>query len=121
MPLRAFFLRIRNKRGHQVAAVAVARKLAVLIWHLLTKEQDYFWVRPALVAAKQRQLALKAGAPGERGVGRRGSAYAYNVKELRNSEKAAAENAERAYELMVQHWRPRGPTRRTDATKEERL
>ncbi|WP_348626504.1 transposase [Mesorhizobium sp. LNJC384A00] len=32
-PLRAFFLRIRNKRGHQVAAVAVARKLAVLIWH----------------------------------------------------------------------------------------
>ncbi|WP_348626183.1 transposase [Mesorhizobium sp. LNHC252B00] len=120
-PLRAFFLRIRNKRGHQVAAVAVARKLAVLIWHLLTKEQDYFWARPALVAAKQRQLALKAGAPGERGVGRRGSAYAYNVKELRNSEKAAAENAERAYELMVRHWRPRGPKRRTDATKEERL
>ncbi|WP_202303118.1 MULTISPECIES: IS110 family transposase [unclassified Mesorhizobium] len=118
---RAFFLRIRNKRGHQVAAVAVARKLAVLIWHLLTKEQDYFWARPALVAAKQRQLALKAGAPGERGVGRRGSAYAYNVKELRNSEKAAAENAERAYELIVRHWRPRGPKRRTDATKEERL
>ncbi|RWA98513.1 MAG: hypothetical protein EOQ39_33370 [Mesorhizobium sp.] len=28
-------------------------------------------------------------APGERGVGRRGSAYAYNVKELRNIEKAA--------------------------------
>ncbi|WP_348628729.1 MULTISPECIES: IS110 family transposase [unclassified Mesorhizobium] len=44
-PLRAFFLRIRNKRGHQVAAVALARKLAVLIWHLLTKEQDYFWAR----------------------------------------------------------------------------
>lgn len=42
--------------------MAVARKLAVLIWHLLTKEQDYFWARPALVAAKQRQLALKAGA-----------------------------------------------------------
>lgn len=120
-PLRAFFLRIRSKRGHQVAAVAVARKLAVLIWHLLTKEQDYFWVRPALVAAKQRQLALKAGAPSERGVGRRGAAYAYNVKELRNREKAAAENAERAYELMVRHWRSRGPKRRTDATKEERL
>ncbi|MES0114038.1 hypothetical protein [Mesorhizobium sp. M0013] len=88
---QAFFLRIRNKRGHQVAAVAVARKLAVLIWHLLTKEQDYFWARPALVAAKQRLLALKAGAPGERGVRRRGSACAYKVKELRNSEKAAAE------------------------------
>lgn len=53
-PLRAFLLRIRNKRGHQVAAAAVARKLAVLIWHMLTKQEDYLWVRPALVAAKQR-------------------------------------------------------------------
>ncbi|WP_292724006.1 hypothetical protein [Mesorhizobium sp.] len=46
--LRAFFLRIRNKRGHQVAAVAVARKLTMLMRHLLTKEQDYFWARAAL-------------------------------------------------------------------------
>ena len=76
-PLRAFFLRIRAKRGHQVAAVATARKLTVLIWHMLTKQQDYLWVRPALVAAKERQLALRAGAKPERGVGRRGSAYAY--------------------------------------------
>ena len=36
-PPRAFFLRIRARRGHQIAAVAVARKLAVLCWHLLTK------------------------------------------------------------------------------------
>ncbi len=69
-PLRAFFLRIRNKRGHQVAAVATARKLVVLIWHLLTKEQDYLWLRPSLVAATRRQLALKAGAPSEKGVRR---------------------------------------------------
>ncbi|WP_342210995.1 hypothetical protein [Mesorhizobium delmotii] len=61
-----------------------------------------------MVAAKQRQLALKAGAANERGVGHRGSAYAYNVKELRNREKAAAEHAEHAYELMVWQWRPRG-------------
>ncbi len=37
-PLHAFFVRIRAKRGHQIAAVAVARKLAVLCWHVLTKE-----------------------------------------------------------------------------------
>jgi hypothetical protein len=38
--LRAFFLlRIRARRGHQVAAVAVDRKLAVLYWHLLTKDR----------------------------------------------------------------------------------
>jgi transposase len=53
-PLRAFFLRIRARRGHQVAAVAVARKLAVLCWHLLTKDVDYQWARSALVANKLR-------------------------------------------------------------------
>ena len=42
-PLHAFFVRIRARRGHQIAAVAVARKLAVLCWHLLTKEADYLW------------------------------------------------------------------------------
>jgi len=39
-PLRAFFLRIRHRRGHQVAAVATARKLVVLIWHLLTANSE---------------------------------------------------------------------------------
>lgn len=119
-PLRAFFLRVRAKRGHQIAAVATARKLTVLIWRLLTKEEDYLWLRPSLVAAKRRQLALKAGAPSEKGVGRRGSAYAYNIKELRNREKASSEQAEKAYEHMVRHWTPRGPKRRTDATSQER-
>ena len=49
-PLHAFFVRIRARRGHQIAAVAVARKLTVLCWHLLTKGEDYLWARPALVA-----------------------------------------------------------------------
>jgi transposase len=40
-PLRAFFIRIRARGGHQVAAVAVARKLVVLCRHLLTKQRDY--------------------------------------------------------------------------------
>ena len=53
-PLHAFFVRIRARRGHQVAAVAVARKLTVLCWHLLTKDEDYHWARPALVANKTR-------------------------------------------------------------------
>ena len=48
-PLHAFFVRIRARRGHQIAAVAVARKLTVLCWHLLTKNEDYLWVRPAVV------------------------------------------------------------------------
>ena len=38
-PLRAFFLRVRARRGQHVAAVATARKLAILIWHLLTRRE----------------------------------------------------------------------------------
>ncbi|MHC2357713.1 hypothetical protein ACVMB3_007236 [Sinorhizobium meliloti] len=53
-PLHAFFVRVRARRGHQVAAVAVARKLTVLVWHMLTKETDYLWARPSLVAHKMR-------------------------------------------------------------------
>ena len=66
-PLHAFFVRIRARRGHQVAAVAVARKLAVLCWHLLTKETDYLWARPALVAIKKRSMELQAGQPAREG------------------------------------------------------
>jgi transposase len=117
-PLRAFFLRIRARRGHQIAAVATARKMAVLVWHLLAKETDYLWARPALVAHKLRALQLQAGRPMKKG-NRRGPAYAYNVKALRNQEMAIAEQAERAYVDFVKQWqdRPRSnrPTRCTGA------
>ena len=93
-PLHAFFVRIRAKRGHQIAAVAVARKLTVLCWHLLTKDQDYLWARPALIANKTRAMELQAGKPQRKG-NQRGSAYAYNVKKLRDREMQIAEQAER--------------------------
>ncbi len=48
-PLRAFSLRVRAPRGEQIAAVATARKLAVVVWHLLTKAEDYTWTRPLVV------------------------------------------------------------------------
>jgi len=119
-PLRAFFLRIRAKRGMQVAAVAVARKLAVLCWHLLTKETDYLWARPALVAHKVRAMELRAGQPMRKGSAR-GPAYAYNVKELRNRELEVARQAERAYEHAVSQWQPTRPKQgRTGAAREER-
>src|SRR5208282_5672980 len=73
-PLRAFFLRVRAKRGQHVAAVATARKLAVLIWHLLRKKESYTWARPALQARKIRKLELKAGDKARRG--QKGSAHA---------------------------------------------
>ena len=107
-PLHAFFVRIRARRGHQIAAVAVARKLAVLCWHVLTKDQDYLWARPALVANKTRAMELQAGKPQKKG-NRRGPAYAYNVKALRDQEQQLAQQAERNYARFVDRWRTRPP------------
>ena len=47
-PLRSFFLRVQTRRGQHLAAVATARKLAILIWHLLTNGGSYLWARPVL-------------------------------------------------------------------------
>lgn len=119
-PCHAFFLPIRARRGHQIAAVAVARKLVVLCWHLLTKDTDYLWARPALVAAKPRAMELQAGMSARKGNKRR-PAYAYNVKELRDREIDIARHAEHAYEHFVSQWQPRRPrARRTGAATEER-
>ena len=57
-PLRAFAQRTAARRGRHVATVAVARKLAVLAWHLLTRAQDYAFQRPSLVRRKLRALEL---------------------------------------------------------------
>jgi transposase len=67
-PLRAFYLRIKKKRNHNVAVVALARKLAELVWHLLTKEEDYIYSIPRLTDQKRarvRQLARATKSSGE--------------------------------------------------------
>ena len=110
-PLHAFFVRIRARRGHQIAAVAVARKLAVLCWHMLTKQEDYLWARPSLVAQKVRSVELQAGKPQKKG-NRRGPTYAYNIKELRDRERRVAEQAQQGYERFVEAWSPRPPKNR---------
>lgn len=63
-PMRAFFDRIARKRGHNVAVVAVARKLAELVWRLLTKDEDYYYLIPQRTVNKRafvRQLARQHG------------------------------------------------------------
>jgi transposase len=117
-PLRAFFLRIRARRGQHVAAVATARKLAIVIWHLLRKGESYVWARPSLHAKKLRDLELKAGHKAARG--QKGAAHAYNIKSHRDEERRWVEQAETAYARFVAGWNPRGPKVRTGAAKEER-
>ncbi len=59
-PLRALYQRVAAKRGHNVALVAVARKLAELVWHLLTKEEDFLYQTPRLVQEKRARVRLLA-------------------------------------------------------------
>jgi transposase len=119
-PLRAFFMRIRGKRGKHVAAVATARKLAVIVWHLLSKEEDYTWSRPALLQGKLRHLELAAGHPSHRGGKHKGSAAAYSHKAVREAERAMIGQAEEAYRRFVAGWKQRSPMRCSGAANEVR-
>jgi len=107
-PLRAFFERIRARRGPQVAATATARKLVVLFWHLLTREEDYAFARPAMTRNKIRRLELLAGAPPQKG--RKGIA-GNKSKALYESERELSRQAEAAYRRLVSDWRSSGPPR----------
>jgi hypothetical protein len=108
-PLRAFYERVRARRGMQVAVVATARKLATLCWHLVVGEQDYAFARPSLTDKKLRALQLRAGMPPRRG--QKGTAAAYSLKEVRRRERALAEQAEAAYRQLVAGWQPKQPAR----------
>jgi hypothetical protein len=39
--LREWFKRFKRRRGSGIARVAVMRKLATIIWHMLTKKKTY--------------------------------------------------------------------------------
>lgn len=112
-PLRALFLRLRDRRGMQIAAVATARKLAIIVWHVLSSRENYAWNRPALTASKKRALELQAGWPARRG--QKGDAAGYSMKAIRDQERALAETAERAYVRQVARWRARPKARSTGA------
>jgi hypothetical protein len=61
-PLRAFHERIAARRGRNIATVAVARKLAVIAWHMLSRGEDYAFARASLTREKIRKLELATGA-----------------------------------------------------------
>ena len=102
-PLRAFYRRVKDRRGFQIATVATARKMTVLCWHLVTRGEDYAFARPSLTANKRRKLELAAGQASRRGPVA-GASHDYHIKHLRDQERALVEHAERAYELAIARW-----------------
>lgn len=108
-PLRAFGQRVEARSGGQVAAVAVARKITVLAWHLLTRGEDYAFAKPSLVRKKLRDLELAAGAAPlpTRHRGQRVSASAAE----RHAERQLVEHAENAYRRISADWAASQPAK----------
>jgi transposase len=106
-PMRAFYERVRARRGHQIATVAVARKLAVLFWHLLARGEDYAYGSPTLTQKKIRQMELTAGAPSRKGH-RNPNPTGLSAPERRDHERQLAEHAELAYKRLVTDWQRTG-------------
>lgn len=106
-PLRAFYLRVRARRGHPIAIVAVARKMASLFWHLLVREQDYAYTLPTALAKKIRTIELKAGHPRRRPGGNR---QTLNREQRRALERQIAQHAQAAYEQTIADWQRHAKT-----------
>jgi transposase len=100
-PLHAFYARIRARRGHSVAIVATARKLACLFWCLLAREQDYAYRQPSLTQKKLRLLEIRAGAPTLQGAN---TGVWATRQRMRAAERKLASQAEAAYKRTVADW-----------------
>lgn len=107
-PLRAFFERVRARRGSQIAATATARKLVVLFWHMLTRGEDYAFARPAMTRQKIRKLELLAGAPPQKG--KKGIA-GNKSRAVFDAERELSRQAETAYRRLVSDWQATRPAK----------
>ena len=96
-PIAGFYQRVRARRGHSIAIVAAARKLACLFWCLLTRGEDYAFAQPSLTKKKMRRLEIQAGAPRWQG----GRDIWSTNEAMRHAERALALQAQCAYERLV--------------------
>jgi hypothetical protein len=115
-PLRAFHQRLAARRGSNVATVAAARKLALIAWHLLTRGEDYAFVRPSLVREKLRRLEPMLGADRQQGKRLTPAGRTFASVARRRLEKELAAQQEAAYRRLVADWQPRGKKAGAGAT-----
>jgi hypothetical protein len=93
-------------------------QFAVIVWHLLARDEDYVWLRLALHGKKLRELGLRLSEPARRG--QRWTAYAYSLTRTYEGERCRVEQTAIAYRQMTKAWRRRGRRVSTDASEEER-
>jgi transposase len=116
-PMRALYRRVARRKNHNIAVVAVARKLIELVHHLMINEEDYIYKLPRLTQEKRarwRYLARqKTGvrlASAARKIAGRPTLYGTGIgiqgRKLKSQiAKQAAANAERLYEAIVEQRR----------------
>jgi transposase len=112
-PLRAFYERIRARRGHGKAVVATARKLTVLFWCLLTRDEDYAHQQPSLTTKKLRLLEIRAGAPTVKGTN---TGLFATRERMRKAERELAQQAEASYKRTVSDWQATAAKKRAGAS-----
>lgn len=103
-PFHAFFERLRRRKPYNVAITAVARKLVVLVWHMLTHGEDYRYMPPARTRRKLNDVhKLATGQPAPRAPG--------STASRPGGDHQAGLEAERHYQAFLrQRFGPNGPT-----------
>lgn len=66
-PLGVFFRRLARRRNRNVAVVATARKLAVIAWFMLTRNEPYRYAQPKSTSAKFARFRIRATGAKRRG------------------------------------------------------
>jgi transposase len=112
-PLRAFYERTKNRRGHGKAIVATARKLAVLFWCMLTRSEDYAHQQPSRTRKKLRRLEISAGA---REYTRRAARIWSTNDPMRTAELDLGRQAEASYKRLVQDEQAGAPAKKAGAS-----
>ncbi|MBI3003646.1 MAG: IS110 family transposase [candidate division NC10 bacterium] len=103
-PFQAFFTRLRRRKPYNVAITAVARKLIVLVWHMLTKQENYRYAPPA--RTREKLARVRHLATGQRA--RRGELPGPVPDPRRDAE--AGVRAQGAYEdFILSRFGPHGP------------
>ena len=114
-PLRAFHQRLAGRRGANIATVAVARKLVIIAWHLLSRGEKYAFMRPALYRQKIRRLGLMTGATRQQGKRLAEPSYLRASDPRRHAEDELVEAHEAAYRRLVADWQASRPSRKAGA------
>ena len=99
--------------GHGKAIVATARKLAILLWCMLNRGEDYAHQQPSLTTKKLRRLEITAGAPK---YAKTAQGVWSSNQAIRQAERQLAEQAEASYKRMVKDQQAAAPARKVGAS-----